>query len=300
VAVPVNPATTSQEMHVELKAAGVTALIYQGGGESEGAMQALCAKLGIIPLIITPDATRGGAFTLLGDPYRTDGPGPSTRNRGDWAYAGHDAATPRSLQALGGETPDPLRTALVLHTSGSTGQKKIVPISTRQLVLGAVAIAASTGLSADDVCLNFMPMFHVGGVCRNLLAPLLSGGSTVAMPFFDVDDFWTAAVERHCTWYYGAPTMHMLIVRSAAAMVGGAPATKIRFVANAAGPLSPSVAIQIRETFPGAAVLTSYGMTECMPITCPPPGYKLERAGSSGQAICPEVALNPKPPTLNP
>ena len=59
----------------------------------------------------------------------------------------------------------------------------------------------------------------------------------------------------------------------------------------AAGPLLPSVAIQLRAAFPGAAVLTSYGMTECMPITCPPPDYGLERAGSSGQPICPDLAI---------
>jgi len=40
-----------------------------------------------------------------------------------------------------------------------------------------------------------MPLFHVGGICRNLLAPLFSGGATVAMPFFDVNDFWTVAVR---------------------------------------------------------------------------------------------------------
>ena len=159
------------------------------------------------------------------------------------------------------------------------------------LTLGACAIAASSGLRASDVCLNFMPLFHVGGICRNLLAPLFAGGSTTAMPFFDVGDFWTVAVEKKCTWYYGAPTMHLLVVNSAQAMATGAPRTAIRFVANAAGPLLPSVAIQLRNVFPGAAVLTSYGMTECMPITCPPPGYALERAGSSGQAICPDVAI---------
>jgi len=58
-------------------------------------------------------------------------------------------------------------------------------------------------ITATDVCLNFMPLFHVGGICRNLLAPLLSGGATVAMPFFDVSDFWTVAVNQRCTWYYG-------------------------------------------------------------------------------------------------
>ena len=289
-AVPLNPATTAQEMHAELRATGVVALIFQRETETEEVMRKLCGKLGIVPLMITKDPVRGAMFSLAGDPYRADVPTTSDRGAGDWE-SGYNGATPRSTAALGGETVDPRRTALVLHTSGSTGKKKVVPISNHQLVLGAVAIAASTGLTRDDVCLNFMPLFHVGGICRNLLAPLFAGGSTVAMPFFDIDDFWTVAVEKKCTWYYGAPTMHLLLVNSAQAMDGGPPVTKIRFVANAAGPLLPSVAIQIREVFPGAAVLTSYGMTECMPITCPPPGYALERAGSSGQAICPEVAI---------
>ena len=55
------------------------------------------------------------------------------------------------------------------------------------------------------MCLNFMPLFHVGGICRNLPAPIFAGGSTVAMPFFDADDFWQTAVQKQCTWYYGAP-----------------------------------------------------------------------------------------------
>ena len=271
--VPVNPATTPQEMHEELRATGVVALVYQGGNEMAVTMRKLCDKLGIVPLAITPDPAVGGLFSISGD---VDG---------DHAQRGvHGTYAPPDS--------DKNRTALVLHTSGSTGKKKIVPISLHQLVLGATAIAASSGLSEDDVCLNFMPLFHVGGICRNLLAPIFAGGSTVAMPFFDADDFWQTAVDKGCTWYYGAPTMHILVVNSAKAMPADTvPKTKIRFVANAAGPLLPSVAIELRKVFDNAAVLTSYGMTECMPIACPPPGYALERAGSSGQAICPEIAI---------
>ena len=313
-AVPVNPGTTPQEMLTELRATGVVALVYQGGSQTAPEMQKLCRDLGIAPLAITPDAHVGGAFTLAGDPYRTDGVGGPFHDA-DFDAPAAAAGTPRDFPtpgagvSSGGETPfsgaapkspaakspkaggHDARVALVLHTSGSTGKKKVVPITTHQLVLGATAIAASSGLTSEDVCLNFMPLFHVGGICRNLLAPLFAGGSTVAMPFFDVSDFWSTCVEKRCTWYYGAPTMHMLVVNSALAAAGGPPKTRVRFVANAAGPLLPSVAIQLREVFPGAAVLTSYGMTECMPITCPPPGYALERAGSSGQPICPDVAI---------
>ena len=296
-AVPINPATTITEMREELKACRVVALVYQDGSESAPEMRKLCRDLNITPLALTPDANVGGGFTLTGDPYRTETVGNpfdgdcdrDLRDRDGAKSVPPSPASTKSPRFQAGHETD--RVALVLHTSGSTGKKKVVAITVHQLVLGATAIAASSGLTQTDVCLNFMPLFHVGGICRNLLAPLFAGGSTVAMPFFDASDFWISIVEKQCTWYYGAPTMHMLIVNAALAAQSGFPNTEVRFVANAAGPLPSSVAIQLRTVFPGAAVLTSYGMTECMPITCPPPGYALERAGSSGQAICPDVAI---------
>jgi acetyltransferase-like isoleucine patch superfamily enzyme len=38
-------------------------------------------------------------------------------------------------------------------------------------------------------------------------------------------------------------------------------------------------------------VLPSYGMTECMPISSPPANYKLEKPGTSGVPVGPEVAI---------
>ena len=150
--VPVNPATTPQEMHEELRATGVVALVYQGGSEMAVTMRKLCEKLKIVPLAITPDPNVGGLFSIS-----SDVDGASAGRAGPGTYAPPDS--------------DKNRTALVLHTSGSTGKKKIVPISLHQLVLGATAIGASSGLGSDDVCLNFMPLFHIGGILCNVLAP---------------------------------------------------------------------------------------------------------------------------------
>lgn len=46
-----------------------------------------------------------------------------------------------------------------------------------------------------------MPLFHVGGIVRNLLAPVLSGGSTIVCTGFDPDAFWAYALELKATWY---------------------------------------------------------------------------------------------------
>lgn len=47
---------------------------------------------------------------------------------------------------------------------------------------------------------NMMPLFHVGGIVRNLLAPLLSGGSAIMCAGFDAIAFWRLAIDLKATW----------------------------------------------------------------------------------------------------
>jgi hypothetical protein len=47
----------------------------------------------------------------------------------------------------------------------------------------------------------------------------------------------------------------------------------------------------MRATYAGAILLPSYGMSECMSITSPPPDYDLSRRGTSGVACGPELAI---------
>ena len=70
-----------------------------------------------------------------------------------------------------------------------------------------------------------------------------------------------------------------------------AAAGHLRMIANAAGGLLPSLARELMTCFPSAAILPSYGMTECMPISTPPQDYKLDRPGTSGLAVGPELAI---------
>lgn len=51
--------------------------------------------------------------------------------------------------------------ALILFTSGTSGKKKVVPITTHSVVAGVTFVIDSWALTADDVCLNMMPLYHV-------------------------------------------------------------------------------------------------------------------------------------------
>ena len=50
---------------------------------------------------------------------------------------------------------------LVLFTSGTSGTKKIVPLSLHNIATGVAFVIESWGLTEADVCLNMMPLNHV-------------------------------------------------------------------------------------------------------------------------------------------
>jgi acyl-CoA synthetase (AMP-forming)/AMP-acid ligase II len=159
------------------------------------------------------------------------------------------------------------------------------------MVVGSACIAKSWQLTTSDINLNMMPLFHIGGIARNIFSPVLTGGGVVMCPGFDPALFWQTAEEMQCTWYYASPTMHQGYVEEAKSKFkGNVPKISIRFIANAAGALLPNLAKQMQEVF-GATILPGYGMTECMPISAPPMNYKLDRPGTSGRAIGPELKI---------
>lgn len=166
---------------------------------------------------------------------------------------------------------------LLLHTSGTSGNKKLVPYSLDMIIVGVGSIVASWNLKPSDVCLNMMPLFHIGGIVRNILSPILSGGSVITCSGFDPLLFWdllyqgrdgcgdqspgSVAKIPRVTWYYAAPTMHHAILNEAERRPAPLPVDSVRYIANAAGGLLPVLATALRDTFQ-AVILTSYGMTE--------------------------------------
>lgn len=156
--------------------------------------------------------------------------------------------------------------AILLFTSGTSGNKKLVPLTHFSLVAGASFVMESWKLTVSDVCLNMMPLTHVGGLVRNLFAPLFAGGSTICCSAFDPNLFWDIIDEHRPTWYYASPSMHTAILDTGNDRIDALQGNCIRFVANAAGGLLPSLAGALQRTF--GTVLPSYGMTECQPISC--------------------------------
>jgi acyl-coenzyme A synthetase/AMP-(fatty) acid ligase len=59
------------------------------------------------------------------------------------------------------EANGPRDTAIQLFTSGTSGTKKLVPISAAAVLGGAQMVVKSWGLNTDETCLNMMPLHHM-------------------------------------------------------------------------------------------------------------------------------------------
>ena len=198
-----------------------------------------------------------------------------------------DERTWNSRHEYGGSEPRPGDVALVLHTSGTTGTPKRVPLTHANLVHSARNIAASLELTPADRCLNVMPLFHIHGLVGAVLASLSAGASVVCTPGFDAFRFAGWLESWRPTWYTAVPSMHQAIL----ARVKQAPDHRLRFARSASSAL-PGVVHEGVESLFGAPLLEAYGMTEAshqVAVNPLPPAER--RPGSVGKPAGVEVAV---------
>lgn len=146
---------------------------------------------------------------------------------------------------------------LLLHTSGTTGRPKAVPLSHQNLLCTMNNIVNTYHLTSKDVSYVVMPLFHVHGLIGALLSTLLSGGRAIIPPRFSASVFWKEFGEHGCTWYSAVPTIHQVLLNVDSPPEGITP----RFIRSCSSSLAPSTFFQLEKKFK-APVLEAYAMTE--------------------------------------
>ena len=218
---------------------------------------------------------------------------------------------PENPQIAPGRLTEPLRSetgdvSLLLRTSGSTAMPKVVPIKQDALAANAVALSKSLKLVAEDVALNAMPLFHIGGIAASVMATVASGASVLCMERFETGKFYDAITSGRPTWFTAVPTMHLSLMMYGkqllmeAAEQGGRdvprpPAHRLRFIRTGAAPLSESDAVSL-SSFWGVDIVSTYSMTEQMPISST---MSQSKPGTVGNPLHVSLALV-NPETLKP
>lgn len=189
------------------------------------------------------------------------------------------------------KNPNDYDEALVLHTSGTTSRPKIVPLSNLNIFTSAVNISKSLKLTADDHCLNIMPLFHIHGLIAVLSASAKVGASVCASNGFNALKFLDLAETQNITWYSGVPTMHQAILLRAQKNSDKAKKLNLRFIRSSSASLPPAIFEQLNDIFQ-TPVIEAYGMTEAthqMASNPLPPA--IQKPGLVGMPAGPEICI---------
>ena len=171
--------------------------------------------------------------------------------------------------------------AILLSTSGTTGQARVAVLSHRNVKAFSENAIRIFKLTEADRFLSMMPLFHLQGL-GNALTQLLAGGSVVSTRGFDAAKFPEWIEEFHPSWYTAGATLHRAILPVAQKHQDLLDRYPLRFVRSGGGPPPRELALALESSLHGP-VLDGYGSTEVGTITANAPPPERRKPGSAGR-----------------
>jgi len=149
---------------------------------------------------------------------------------------------------------------LLVYTSGATGRPKGAVLTQKALACNAAMSVEAHGMSADDIVLNVLPLFHVGGL--NILpTPAFSIGATVVLHEKFGPDAMCAALQQ-VTLAITVPTVLQAVTASAGWDKADLSGLRALSIGSTDVPIAMIEAVQAR----GVPVIQIYGATETCPL----------------------------------
>ncbi len=170
---------------------------------------------------------------------------------------------------------------LLCYTSGTTGVPKGALLSKNAILCNALNSAHMHTLTADDVILTVLPMFHVGGLNIQSLPALHAGATLVLHRRFETDLFFEALAEQDITLTLVVPTV-MLALMDDPRWLRTQPGS-LRMIAVGSTVVPSKMVADVCAW--GAPMVQIYGATETGPIAAYTPAAEAARKpASTGKA----------------
>jgi malonyl-CoA/methylmalonyl-CoA synthetase len=170
--------------------------------------------------------------------------------------------------------------ASLIYTSGTTGRSKGAMITHGNLVSNTLALCDTWRITADDILLHALPIFHVHGLFVALNTTLAEGARILWQPRFDIDT--ALRLLPRATLMMGVPTFYTRLLTASA--FDRETCRSMRLFVSGSAPLLAETHTEFKQRT-GHAILERYGMTETGMITSNPYAADGRLAGTVGYAL---------------
>lgn len=156
--------------------------------------------------------------------------------------------------------------ALIVYTSGTTGNPKGVVLTQKQMFADAHSITSWHNITEHSVMMNVLPIHHVNGTIVTLLSPAFVGAHVVVNKRFKTAGFWRKCALHSVEIVSVVPTLLQFLIE-------GGDEFNLESIPNfrhficGAGPLSVEVARDFQDQF-GIKIVHGYGLSETVCYSC--------------------------------
>jgi fatty-acyl-CoA synthase len=204
------------------------------------------------------------------------------------------AAPPEGWEAFGAflEHPDTTEPSVVvgdddplalLYTSGTESRPKGATLTSRSLIAQFVSCIVDGEMTADDVEIHSLPLYHCAQLYCFLLPGLYLGATNVILPRTDPGAILAAIEREGATKLFCPPTVWIGLLRH--------PEFETRDLSSlrkgyyGASPMPVEILREIGQRLPDVRLFNFYGQTEMSPMaTILRPDDQVRKAGSAGRA----------------
>lgn len=170
--------------------------------------------------------------------------------------------------------------AMIMHTSGSTGEPKGVMLSHRNVTAAMESILQYLCLTKDDVILSVLPMHFDYGLYQMLLAFSL-GATLILNENCLFPNLIAHQIEKyHATVVPCVPLLVQLFYTLSQRYRHDF--STVRIITNTGENLSEKHIQKLKSLFPKASIFSMYGLTECKRCSYVPPNRLIDKSTSIG------------------
>jgi acyl-coenzyme A synthetase/AMP-(fatty) acid ligase len=194
-----------------------------------------------------------------------------------------EAAESAERPVLRGPRAIDLDLAMILYTSGSTGEPKGVMMSHRNVEFASWSVTTLLENTPDDVLLGVVPLAFNYGLYQWLMAVRLGARLVLERGFTFPMVTLARVAEEGVTGFAGVPTMFAMLAELRDVEAPALPS--VRYVSSTAAQLLPRHIEAIGRFFSRAKVYSMFGLTECKRVSWLPPEDLAHKSDSVGVAI---------------